>query len=222
MSRVELKALGNTVELQRPPLLPELQLWLIAGHVDLNARCEELMRGSYAPYWAVCWGAGQALARYVLDHPELVRGKVVVDFGAGSAVVALAAARAGAARAIAVDNDPQSCRIAAANAESNGLPIEVAEALPASGFDVLLAADVLYDASATQLVLKVAATGATVLVSDPHRHGAARLPGAPLATLAATAFPDVDYPICTAFIHRVEALPSPTRDAHEVRAAGPA
>ena len=208
MSRVELKALGNTVELQRPPLLPELQLWLIAGHVDLNARCEELMRGSYAPYWAVCWGAGQALARYVLDHPELVRGKVVVDFGAGSAVVALAAARAGAARAIAVDNDPQSCRIAAANAESNGLPIEVAEALPASGFDVLLAADVLYDASATQLVLKVAATGA--------------MPGAPLATLAATAFPDVDYPICTAFIHRVEALPSPTRDAHEVRAAGPA
>ena len=198
-------ALGNTVELQRPPLLPELQLWLISGHIDLNARCEELMRGSYAPYWAVCWGAGQALARYVLDHPERVRGKRVVDFGAGSAVVALAAARAGAARAIAVDNDPQSCRIAAANAASNGLSLEIRTDLPAR-YELLLAADVLYDAEATRCVLDAAASGAEVLVSDPHRQGAARLSGAPIATLAATAFPDVDYPICTAFIHEVPRL----------------
>lgn len=196
-------ALGNAVELQQPPLVPELWLWLISGHVDLNARCEELMRGSYAPYWAVCWGAGQALARYVLDHPERVRGKVVVDFGAGSAVIALAAAKAGAARAIAVDDDPQSCRIAAANAASNGLAIEIRRTLPAR-YELLLAADVLYDAEATRLVLGAAAAGAEVLVSDPHRQGAARLPGEPIATLAATAFPDVDYPICTAFIHRVE------------------
>jgi predicted nicotinamide N-methyase len=196
-------ALGNAVELQSPPLLEELRLWLIAGHVDLDARCEELMRGSYAPYWAVCWGAGQALARHVLDHPALVRGKVVVDFGAGSGVVALAAARAGAARAIAVDNDPLSCRIAAANAASNQLAIEVSPTLPAR-YDVLLAADVLYDAEATRLVLDAAAC-AEVLVSDPHRHGAARLPDPPVATLAAAAFPDVDYPICTAFIHRVRA-----------------
>jgi len=195
-------ALGNAVQLQRPPLLPELRLWLISGHVDLNARCDELMRSGYAPYWAVCWGAGQALARYVLDHPERVRGKVVVDFGAGSAVVALAAAKAGAARAIAVDNDPQSCRIAAANAASNGLGIEISPELPAR-YELLLAADVLYDAEATRLLLDAAASGAEVMVSDPHRHGSARLPGAPIATLAATAFPDVDYPICTAFIHQV-------------------
>ena len=198
-------ALGNSVELQRPPLLPELQLWLISGHIDLNARCEELMRGSYAPYWAVCWGAGQALARYVLDHPSLVRGKRVVDFGAGSAVVALAAAKAGAARAIAVDNDPQSCRIAAANAASNGLNLEIRPDLPAR-YELLLAADVLYDAEATRLVLDAAASGVEVLVSDPHRQGAARLPDAPIATLSATAFPDVDYPICTAFIHEVPRL----------------
>lgn len=195
-------ALGNAVELQAVPLVPELRLWLIAGHVDLNARCEELMRGNYAPYWAVCWGAGQALARYVLDHPQLVRGKVVVDFGAGSAIVALAAARAGAARSIAVDNDPQSCRVAAANAASNRLAIEIREALP-EAYDVLLAADVLYDAEAALLLLDAAQRGATVFVSDPHRQGALRLPEPPLAELATTAFPDVDYPICAAFIHRV-------------------
>jgi predicted nicotinamide N-methyase len=195
-------ALGNAVELQPVPLVPELRLWLIAGHVDLNARCEELMRGNYAPYWAVCWGAGQALARYVLDHPQLVRGKVVVDFGAGSAIVALAAARGGAARAIAVDNDPQSRRVAAANAASNGLAIEIRQTLP-DAFDVLLAADVLYDAEATRLVLDAAERGVAVLVSDPHRQGALRLPEPPLAELSATAFPDVDYPICAAFIHRV-------------------
>ena len=195
-------ALGNSVELQQPPLLPELRLWLISGHVDLNAHCEELMRGSYAPYWAVCWGAGQALARYVLDHPSRVRGKVVVDFGAGSAVVALAAAKAGAALAIAVDNDPLSCRIAVANAASNRLAIEIRTELPAH-YELLLAADVLYDAEATRAVLEAAASGAEVLVSDPHRQGAARLQDAPIATLAATAFPDVDYPICTAFIHEL-------------------
>jgi len=197
-----LQALGHYLALQRPPLLPELQLWLVAGHVDLNARCEALMAGGYAPYWAFCWGAGQALARYVLDHPELVRDKVVADLGAGSAVVALAASMAGARRSVAVDNDPQARRIAQANARCNGLALEVAAELPDT-CDLLLASDVLYDAQATATLFDAAARGCAVLVSDPHRAGAARLASSPLATLPATAFPDVDYPICTAFIHRL-------------------
>jgi predicted nicotinamide N-methyase len=196
------QALGQYLAARRPPLVPELELWLVAGHVDMNARCAELLAGGYAPYWAFCWGSGQALARYVLDRPELVRGKVVVDFGAGSAVVALAAARAGAARVIAVDIDPKARAFAELNAARNGLVIETSERVPAQ-WDVLFASDVLYEQPIAQWLQDSARDGKTVYVSDPHRHGAPRLAREPLVSMRATTYPDVDYPICNAFIHRL-------------------
>lgn len=198
----EERALGALLAPQSPPLLPELSLWLVAEHVDLNARCEELIKGGYAPYWAFCWGSGQALARYVLDRPELVAGKRVVDFGAGSGVCAIAAARAGACSAVAVDLDPKALAFAARNAALCGVSIEVGTHVP-NAWDVLLASDVLYDEAATSWLGQAASTGRDVLVSDPHRHGTRRLPLRPLAEIAATTFPDVDYPLRRAFVYKL-------------------
>jgi predicted nicotinamide N-methyase len=194
------RVLGRFLEIQHPPDVPELRLWLVAGHVDLNARCEELLAGGYAPYWAFCWGGGQALARYVLQHPEIVAGQTVIDFGAGSAVVAIAAARAGAARVIAVDTDAKSRHFAQLNAELNGVSIETSAAIP-ERFDVLLASDVFYDLEATRIVRELLTTGRRAFISDAGRPGSYRPPQEPLAWVAARTFPDVDYPIATSAIY---------------------
>jgi predicted nicotinamide N-methyase len=195
------------LEAQRPPLVPELTLWLIAPSIDLNARCAELASGD-PPFWAFCWGSGQALARHVLDHPELVRGKHVLDFGAGSGVLALAAARAGAARVTAVDWDPRARAITARNAALNALDVEVSHDIP-EGYELILASDVLYDEGAARWLFAAVERGCEVLLADPHRHGAMRPTVPPLACVAATAFPDVDYPICSAFLYRLTRSPHP-------------
>ena len=91
-----------------PPLVPEIKLHLASEVLPLWRKTEEELAeiGVPPPYWAFAWAGGQALARYVLDHPDLVAGKRVLDFGAGSGLVALAAAKAGAAHVIAADIDP--------------------------------------------------------------------------------------------------------------------
>jgi predicted nicotinamide N-methyase len=210
---------GHYLAEQSPPLLPELRLWLLSGRVDLNARCSELLAGGYAPYWAFCWGSGQALARHVLDHPQLVAGKVVVDFGAGSGVAAVAAARAGAARVIAVDNDPQARRVLPLNAALNGVELTVAAELPVD-CEVLLASDVLYEAPLARLLQAECDAGRDVYVADPHRSGGARLVATPFAAISATTFPDVDYPICTAFLYRLAANGAPIPFLGRVETSG--
>jgi predicted nicotinamide N-methyase len=197
-----MQVLGRYLAVQAPPLLPELRLWLVAGHVDLNARCQELLEGGYAPYWAFCWAAGQALARYVLDHPEQVRGKRVVDFGAGSAVVAIACARAGAREVIAVDTDPRARRFAAQNAALNDVALMVSDRVPEQ-LDLMTASDVLYEPEAARYVLAQVDAGRDVLLADAHRQGTPAIDVAPLCEVEARTFPDVDYPICRAFIYRL-------------------
>lgn len=197
------QVLGQLLAVQRPPDVPELRLWLVAGHVDLNARCEELMAGGYAPYWAFCWGGGQALARYIIDNPELVAGRRVVDFGAGSAIVAIAAARAGAKHVLAVDSDPKAQHFARLNAALNGVAIDVASVLPsARAYDVMLASDVFYDLEATRIVREAVAAGGLAYVGDAGRPGSYRPEQAPIAWVNARTFPDVDYPIASAGIYR--------------------
>src|SRR6266498_2823768 len=106
------------------PLAPELRLHQATKLTPLwHATAGELHRWDDSPYWAFAWAGGQALARHVLDHPELVRGRRVLDFAAGSGLVAIAAMRAGAAEAIAVDIDP-FCRAAVLlNGELNGVRV---------------------------------------------------------------------------------------------------
>jgi predicted nicotinamide N-methyase len=195
--------LGGALQLRSLPLCPELRLWLLHDGVDLNVRVSELIEGATAPYWAFCWGSGQALARYLLDNPELVRGQRVVDFGAGSGVAGIAAMQAGAARVTAVDLDLLALRMAQCNAEENGVELAVDTNVPAE-WDVLLASDVLYETGNEHWLQTAAATGREVLLADPLRHGTPRQGLTVIAEYAVRTLPDVDYPIGRALIHRLE------------------
>ncbi|WP_425553889.1 class I SAM-dependent methyltransferase [Dactylosporangium salmoneum] len=147
-------------------MLPEIEL-------DLAADGTPLFEGDYRsdtppPFWAFAWPGGIALARYLLDHPGVVAGRTVVDLGAGSGLVAIAAAKAGAARVTAVDTDPRALAAARRNAERNGVTIETAERLVPA--DVIVAGDVFYSETVAAAVLKMLRTAASVaLVGDPGR-----------------------------------------------------
>jgi predicted nicotinamide N-methyase len=169
---------ANT-RLEALALVPEIALHLASELVPIWQASEvELERLNVPPpYWAFAWAGGQALSRYLLDNPELVRGKAVLDFGAGSGLQGLAAARAGAARVLALDIDPFACAAVRLNAAANELLVEVSsEDLigdPCAAFEVILAGDVCYErpmAGRVELWLKtLAAAGKTVLLGDPGR-----------------------------------------------------
>jgi predicted nicotinamide N-methyase len=195
-----LGAFGARLELQRPPLCPELELWLMSGAVDLEAGCLELADGEAPPYWAFCWGSGQALARYLLDHPEWVRGRRVVDLGTGSGIAAIAAARAGAREVFALDVDPTARRAAELNAAHNRVAITTAPA-PPDEFDLLLAADVLYETGLRSFILDEARSKAPCLLADPRRTGTPPVDFPVLAHFESCTLPDVDSPRKTVVLH---------------------
>lgn len=119
-------------------------------------------------YWIFCWASGLALARKILREPELVRGKKVLDFGAGSGVVACAAAMAGAAEVVACDIDPASLAASAANASLNGVGVRLAGDFFTlqEDFDLVLAADVLYDKANHHFLDAFLQRAPEVLVAD--------------------------------------------------------
>ncbi|WP_018183028.1 class I SAM-dependent methyltransferase [Kaistia granuli] len=129
------------------------------------------------PFWAFAWAGGQGLARHILDHPELVRGKQVLDFASGSGLVGIAAARAGAAHVEAVDIDPFAVAAISLNAAANGAAIRVRQAdlvgADAMDFDVLLAGDVFYDRAFAARLLpwfdRLSRAGVSILAGDPDR-----------------------------------------------------
>src|SRR5665213_2091332 len=135
--------LANTV-LAASPLVPEIKLHLAAEVTPLWQATEAALERHQLPppYWAFAWAGGQALARHLLDNPVLVAGKRVLDFGAGSGIVAIAAARAGAAAVTAVEIDPFAAAAIALNAALNGVEIavELADVIGRSGagWDVVL------------------------------------------------------------------------------------
>ena len=171
--------------------MPELRLHLADEvHEVWESLERELARGALPPpFWAFAWVGGQALARYVLDAPELVAGRRVLDLATGSGLCALAARRAGAASVLAVDVDPFATAAAQLNAELNGLRVDVRcadlLAAPLPAVDVVLAGDVCYDRDMTARVLPrlpaAAAAGSHVLLGDPGR---SFLPSAGLRLLA--------------------------------------
>src|SRR5689334_1465681 len=189
-----------------PPLLPEIRLNLATSVTPLwHATERELMAsGIEPPFWAFAWAGGQALARTLLDAPELVRGRAVLDFASGSGLCAIAAALAGAASVVAVERDPIAIAAIARNAERHGVRVEARledvlsrgeGSLPAwiERCDVVLAGDVCYDAAMTAAVIpwlraRVAA-GARVLLGDPGR---AYLPSEGLVELRRMRVPLVD------------------------------
>src|SRR5690606_28168061 len=140
---------ANTVP-TAPPLVPEIRLHLATEVTPLWQATEAtLARNNLPPpYWAFAWPGGQAVARHLLDHPALAAGRRVLDFAAGSALVAIAALRAGAAAATACDIDDFAGAAMALNAAENGATLTirlddiVGDALP--GIDLVLAGDVCY------------------------------------------------------------------------------
>ncbi len=204
-----LGAFGARLELRRPPLCPELELWLMSEAVDLEAGCHELADGEAPPYWAFCWASGQALARYLLDHPEHVRGLRVLDLGTGSGIAAIAAARAGAREVIAVDIDATARCAARMNALHNRVTIETSAVAP-DEFDLLLAADVLYETGLRAWILDDARRRAPGLLADPQRTGTPPIDLPILATFEARTLPDVDSPRRTVVLHALPRLENPS------------
>ena len=129
------------------------------------------------PFWAFPWAGGQALSRYVLDHPEIVRGKLVLDLASGSGLVAVAAALAGAAEVVANDIDPMCEAAIALNADLNGVSISWLGGNLLDGdppdYDVILAADVFYEQTPARMframLERCHANGSVVLAGDPGR-----------------------------------------------------
>lgn len=159
-----------TTTLTPVPLAPEISLHLAGDEVGLfDATGGEFRSDEPPPFWAFVWAGGQALARYVLDHPETVAGRRVHDLATGSGVAAIAAARAGAAAVSASDLDPDAVAAAARNATANGVTLVPEIASP----DVILAGDVFYSpAVAPAMTDRLRAhrrESALVLVGDPGR-----------------------------------------------------
>lgn len=162
-----------------PRLVPEVDLHLAADDRPLYRMGEDELAamGLGTPYWAFAWAGGQALARYLLDNPAAVRGRKVMDFGAGSGLVAIAAAKAGAFDAVACDIDPISAEAIRLNADINDVHIDVTTDDPIGrierDWEVVLVGDVFYDKAIADLALpwlrELVAAGRTVLVGDPGR-----------------------------------------------------
>jgi predicted nicotinamide N-methyase len=181
------------VHLAAVPFVPEIRLHQAAEPVGLW----ELIGGGYSsdrppPFWAFAWAGGQGLARYVLEHPDTVNGRRVLDLASGSGLVAIAAALAGAAAVRAVDVDPDAVRAIALNARANGVVVDavrgdILNGIPSVGApsvgapsegaagdaEVVLAGDAFYSKAMADRVLgflrRAGRSGARVLVGDPDR-----------------------------------------------------
>ena len=181
-------------QLRPVPLVPDIRLYLASDPVGLWQRTQ--LRSGPAgldpPFWAFAWAGGLALARYLLDHPETVRGRPAIDIASGSGVVAIAAAIAGAAAVTAYDIDPVAAVAIEMNAAANGVIVQAVCAdvldqdhLPAAGTGLVLVADAFYEPDLAGKVTRFAerghARGAAVLAGD---FGRAYLPRDRLTQLA--------------------------------------
>jgi predicted nicotinamide N-methyase len=184
-----------TTRLTPVPLVPEIGLHLAAEPIEAWQRTEHALgqTGLPPPYWAFAWPGGQALGRYLLDHPRVVAGKRVIDLASGSGLVAIAAARAGAVAVAAYDVDPLAVAAIAVNAAANHVSVTgvCADILSPGGpprppADLVLVADAFYQrelaASVMSFLDGARDTGAGVLAADLGR---AYLPTARLTALAA-------------------------------------
>lgn len=148
----------------------DIRLWLIdAENMDRAFSPEETRRIlDEPPYWCFCWASGLVLARWLAERPEWVRGQRVLDFGAGSGVAAIAAAKAGAQEVVACDLDPLAIAACRANAALNGVELRYSDDFfaEADRFDLIIVADVLYDRANLPLLDQFLSRGRQALVAD--------------------------------------------------------
>jgi predicted nicotinamide N-methyase len=198
-----------------PPLIPEITLYLSGDEPTVlweHTERETGRGGLPPPFWAYPWAGGIALARYLLDHPERVAGRVVLDLASGSGLVAIAAARAGAARVLASDIDPMAVAAIALNAAVNRVEVAVTDADLLAGEeaaaallggetsfpapDLVVVGDACYERRMAHRMLaflrRAQASGASALLGDPGR---TYLPAAglrPLASYVVPAWPGLE------------------------------
>jgi predicted nicotinamide N-methyase len=152
------------------PLTPEIRLYLLSHDYPQETLTDEEKRAlmEEPPFWAFCWSSGQVLAKWIRDFRENLSGKRILDFGSGSGIAAIAAALSGARKVVALDTDPLSREAILANAELNNVTIATAENLDMvqDDFDVILAADILYDRNNFHLLNMFTERAKRVLVAD--------------------------------------------------------
>jgi len=174
-----------------PPHVPEIRLRLADEAHDLWLKTEDELEeiGLPPPFWAFAWAGGQGLARYVLDRPDVVAGKHVVDFASGSGLVAIAAVKAGAASVLAADIDPWTETAVRLNSRLNNIEVAFTGGNligTAPDADVLLAGDVFYDVGFANALVPwftaLTRSGKTVIIGDPGRSYCPRHLMEPLAT----------------------------------------
>ena len=161
-----------------PPLVPEVARYLAEEALPLWEKTEEELHagGVPPPYWAFAWAGGQALARYVLDNPDVVRDKSVLDVASGSGLCAIAAMKAGARKVEATEIDAFACSAILANAEANRVVLTISQADPIGsdrGWEIVLVGDAFYEKPLADRLLpwleSLAIRGADVLIGDPGR-----------------------------------------------------
>ncbi len=219
-------------QLRPVPLVPEIRLHQADDPIILWQRIELAsgQAGLDPPFWAFAWAAGQALARYLLDHPQAVRGRHAIDVASGSGLAAIAAAQAGAAAVTAYDVDPLAAAAIGVNADANAVAVRAVcadilddDGSPGPGTDLVLVADAFYQrdlaAKVTRFLGRCHARGAAVLVGD---FGRAYLPRDRLVPLTSydvpglSALEDSDTKSTTIWTfaddrHRTPRLPAPSR-----------
>ncbi|MDY0241091.1 MAG: 50S ribosomal protein L11 methyltransferase [Rhodospirillaceae bacterium] len=182
--------------LEAPPACPEIRLHLATEITPMWQATEDFLtrHNLPPPYWAFAWAGGQAVARFLLDNPEWVAGKSVLDFAAGSGLVAIAAAKAGAAKVETAEIDPMANAAIALNAAANGVAVTIwdGDVLDQTDmpWDVIAAGDVCYERPMAERVLawlkRCRDKGATIILGDPGR---TYLPGSGLVRLGSYTIP---------------------------------
>jgi len=184
------------LEVATLPDVPAIRLWLLNGDYpqqELTQR--EMQQVMDNPlYWIFCWASGQVLAKFLLDQPQWVAGKRVLDFGCGSGVVAIAAALAGAAQVIACDIDPLALQATQRNAQLNGVSLTMADDYfaIAGDVDLIIAADVLYDKDNFSWLQRFVERAERVLIADSRVKNFAHPPYRQIARRDSCTLPDLD------------------------------
>lgn len=183
-------------ELMALPQTPDIELFLINADFPQSALSHDEMLAvmNYPAYWAFCWASGQVLAEFILREPERVAGKRVLDFGCGSGVVAIAAAKAGAQRVLACDLDADALLATQVNAQHNGVDLELYDDFHRieETLDLIIVADVLYDRENLPWLGRFLERADEVLVADSRVKHFDYPPYQLIARQQSTTLPDLD------------------------------